>query len=479
MTEYEFELYATIVSYFRQTAEILITSYCFYRFTASFMKDKKGALYSGAAYLFTLLILHLVPVFLPDFSFTRGIIRDYFFRGAAAALAGFLVMCRLEKRDYEHKVFLAVTYSSLVFLTFTMTEMSYDNLYHFAEKTKYMRSHPAWDIWFVLFVTVSVFYHLIHFIFMIIALRCIVKAYAGQSTEMSKKELLMLTVPSLACTAGQMIIMNYRYSYWYLSQNDSSVKWNTYDALIFLYCAVSFVTIAVVIVLYRNIRAGQEEKMQSKLLGVQIDSVRRHIEQVENMYRDISSVRHDMANHLFTLEKLYEENEIEEARAYSAQIKETLTEIAGEIKSGNPVTDVILLEVKEEAERRGISFRSEFYYPADSKVNAFDISVILHNALQNALENVENSENAHIYIRSYQKKNAYIIEISNSYSGVLQWNEQSGLLLTMKEKTDGQGYGQSHGYGLSNIRRIARKYCGDIDIMQADGEFRLNVMLML
>ena len=478
MTEYEFDLYTTIVSYFRQTAEILIMSYCFYRFTASFMKNKKGALCSGAAYLFTLLILHLLPVFLPDFSFTRGIIRDYFFRGAAAALAGFLVMCRVEKRDYEHKIFLVVTYSSLVFLTFTMADVSYDNLGIFAEKIKHMQTHLTLDICFSLFVATSVISHLLHFIFMIIALRYIVKAYAGQSMEMSKKELLMLTVPSLACTAGQMIILNYRPSYvlWLWHEG---VKWNTYDALIFLYCAVSFIAIVVVIVLYRSVRAGQEEKMQSELLGVQIDSVRRHIEQVENMYRDIRSIRHDMANHLFTLEKLYEENEIEEARAYSAQIKETLTEMAGEMKSGNPVTDVILQEVKEKAEKQGISFRSEFYYPADSKVNAFDISVILHNALQNALENVESSENAHIQIRSYQKKNAYIIEVSNSYSGVLQWNEQNGLPLTVKEKTDGQGYGQSHGYGLSNIRRIARKYCGDTDITLADGEFRLSVMLML
>lgn len=476
MKEYEFELYVTIVSYFRQAAEILTMSYCFYRFIVSFMKDKKGALYSGAAYLFTLLILHLLPVFMPDFSFTRGIIRDYFFRGEAAALAGFLVMCRIEKRDYEHKVFLVVTFSSLVFLTLTMTEVSDDNLSHFAEKTKYMRSHPALDIWFALFVAVSVIYHLIHFIFMIIALRCIVKAYAGQSMEMSKKELLMLTVPSLACTAGQMIILEYR-SYYILAHD--GVKWNTYDALIFLYCVVSFITIVVVIVLYRSIKTGQEEKMQSKLLDAQIDSVRRHIEQAENLYRDIRSVRHDMANHLFTLEKLYERNEIEEARAYSAQIKGTLAEIAGEIKSGNPVTDVILQEVKEKAEKRGLSFRSEFYYPADSIVNAFDISVILHNALQNALENIESGESAHIFIRSYQKKNAYIIEVCNSYSGILQWNEQSGLPLTVKEKTDGQGYGLSHGYGLSNIRRIAQKYCGDIDIMQADGEFRLNVMLML
>lgn len=474
----ENELYVTIMSYLSQAAEMLIISYCFYRFAVSFMKDKKSALYSGAAYLFTLLILHLLPFFVPDFSIIRVVIRDYFFRSGTAALAGALVMCRIEKRNYEHKAFLAVTFFSLGLLTYTMTEVSYDNLYHFATKTKYMQTHPDSDMWFALYVAALALRCLMRFIFMMISLRCIAKAYAGQSMEMSKKELLMLTVPSFACIAGQILILNYRYSYWYLSENTGG-KWNTYDALIFLYCAVSLVTIVVVIVLYRSIRAGQEEKMQSELLDAQIDSVRRHIEQVENLYRDIRSIRHDMANHLFTLEKLYEENEIEEARAYSTQLKETLAEIAGEIKSGNPVTDVILQEVKEEAEKRGISFRSEFYYPADSEVNAFDISVILHNALQNALENVESSENGHIFIRSYQKKNAYIIEICNSYSGILQWNAQSGLPLTVKEKTDGQGYGQSHGYGLSNIRRIARKYCGDTDITLADGEFRLSVMLML
>lgn len=37
--------------------------------------------------------------------------------------------------------------------------------------------------------------------------------------------------------------------------------------------------------------------------------------------------------------------------------------------------------------KKGIHFQLEFYYPEDSCINAFDISVILNNALQNALEN--------------------------------------------------------------------------------------------
>lgn len=65
-----------------------------------------------------------------------------------------------------------------------------------------------------------------------------------------------------------------------------------------------------------------------------------------------------------------------------------------------------------------------------------------------------------------------MIEVRNSFAGSLQWDADSGLPLTSKEKKD------NHGFGLSNIRRVARKYAGDIDIVLEDGEFCLCIMLM-
>lgn len=66
-----------------------------------------------------------------------------------------------------------------------------------------------------------------------------------------------------------------------------------------------------------------------------------------------------------------------------------------------------------------------------------------------------------------------MIEIRNSFAKALQWNAESGLPVTSKAEKDG------HGYGLSNIRAIARKYSGDIEIICQNGEFRLIVMLMM
>ena len=88
------------------------------------------------------------------------------------------------------------------------------------------------------------------------------------------------------------------------------------------------------------------------------------------------------------------------------------------------------------------------------------------------MENTSENGKSHITVSSYRKNNAYMIEIRNSFSGILQWDARSGFPVTTKEKTDG------HGYGLSNIRRMAEKYFGDIDISLEDGEFRLSIMLM-
>ena len=131
-----------------------------------------------------------------------------------------------------------------------------------------------------------------------------------------------------------------------------------------------------------------------------------------------------------------------------------------------------MLEKKNEAEKKKIRFQSAFYYPENANINAFDISVILNNALQNAIENAKMSEDSYIRIRSYRRDNAYMIEVANYFAGSLQWDEESGLPITSKAGTDG------HGYGLSNIRKVAEKYSGGIAIDLKNREFILSIMLI-
>ena len=115
---------------------------------------------------------------------------------------------------------------------------------------------------------------------------------------------------------------------------------------------------------------------------------------------------------------------------------------------------------------------ADFHYPGDAAMDAFDLSVILNNTINNAIEGCEGSDHPQIQLVSYRKKNAYMIECANSFVGEI-YLEEGGLPITSKKDA------QEHGYGLISIRNVAQKYYGDIDIRQKNGKFILSIMLML
>ena len=444
------------------------TGYILFRFAKPFMENKKGAVCIGGAYFAVMLILYLVPMEINTFAaYSVGV------------LSAFVVMCRIDRRNYKQKTFIAATFFPLDWLSEYMTRIITDAIYEVK---------PVSDVFYVseghlaakilIFGGVELLDTVIGFGLCGISVRYIVKIYVYKRENMSIKEMFMLTVPSITAMTGYGIMIQY--------QTSSGMSWmepisGLYNGLAFLYFGISIITIVVMTILFQNIKARQEERLQNKLLATQVDSIEKHIRQVESLYRNIRSIKHDMTNHILTLERLYAGNNTGEAVEYGQELKSALSQITGEIKSGNPVTDVILQEFKNEAEKQKIRFRSDFYYPTGTNINAFDVSVILNNALQNAMENLpripsgnaEKSEMQSICVLSYHRNNAYMIEISNSFTGHLQWDEERDLPVTSKEKTEG------HGYGLSNIRMVARKYSGDIAIDLKNDEFCLSIMLMM
>jgi len=438
--------------------ELLIAGYCLYRLVKPFLRSAKVALAAGGIYFLTMLTLYAMPLH-----------NDAFIAYAFGSLMTFLVMYGLERRNYAQKAFLAITYFSLRWFTATIAEFLYDKLYYLVENTTWYQKNPSMSMEFMVYAGVCVFYLIMVFVITAGAVCCITRSYVYKYERMSKRELLMLVIPPFLGAVGYKIIRYYRN--FYILENGKPSE--GYDMLLLFYCTVSVTVVVIMIMLYQNIKAAQEEKLANHLLSTQIDHLKRHIEQVENLYQDIRSMKHDMANHVLTLERLYAGNETKEAKNYVRDLKAALIETVGEVKSGNPVTDVILQEWKTESEKKKIHFLCNFHYPPGSNINAFDVSVILNNALQNAVENAGGSGTPHISILSYRKNNAYMIEIRNSFTGNLQWDAESGLPVTSKGNTD------SHGYGLNNIRRIAGKYFGDIDFAVKNKEFILSIMLMM
>ncbi len=446
------ELQWTIMSHLAAIAEMAVTGFFYAGLTKPFLQNKRGVYCVSAVYFGVMLVFYIFAVRM-----------DYYLINGIAFSAGFGVLCWIDRQNYAQKVFLTVTFFSLHWFVFEMAEILYDNIYRYAEQTKFMAAHL--DLWLALYVSMLCIHLAAKSVLTAISNICIIKAYTYKQAKMSKRELLMLCVPSVTGMAGFEILRYYRD--FYIRAAGKSIE--SYEVLALLYYAVSVAAVVVVVMLYQSIWANQREKLQNELLAAQMGSIQQHIRQVEYLYQDIRSIKHDMANHLLTLERLYAGNKAAEAKAYSAELSAAFSEAAGELRTGNPVTDVILQEQKNEAQNRNLEFHSAFQYPSGTTVNAFDVSIILNNALQNAVEYAVQ----YVDIRAYRKNNAYIIEVKNDFAESLKWDTESGLPATSKQREDG------HGYGLSNIRRVAGKYAGDLDITISKDEFCLTVLLML
>ncbi len=446
------ELQWTIMSHLAAIAEMAVTGFFYAGLTKPFLQNKRGVYCTSAVYFGVMLVFYIFAVRM-----------DYYLINGIAFSAGFGVLCWIDRQNYAQKVFLTVTFFSLHWFVFEMAEILYDNIYRYAEQTKFMAAHL--DLWLALYVSVLCIHLAAKSVLTAISNICIIKAYTYKQAKMSKRELLMLCVPSVTGMAGFEILRYYRD--FYIRAAGKSIE--SYEVLALLYYAVSVAAVVVVVMLYQSIWANQREKLQNELLAAQMGSIQQHIRQVEYLYQDIRSMKHDMANHLLMLERLYAGNKAAEAKAYSAELSAAFSEAAGELRTGNPVTDVILQEQKNEAQNRNLEFHSAFQYPSGTTVNAFDVSIILNNALQNAVEYAVQ----YVVIRAYRKNNAYIIEVKNDFAASLKWDTESGLPATSKQREDG------HGYGLSNIRRVAGKYAGDLDITINQDEFCLTVLLML
>ena len=451
------EKYWMVTSKISVIALLMITGIYFGKFVCPYIKKKKGAVAVSIVYITIMLVLYMIPPQIDNFSaYLIGVI------------AAFLAMYVEDRRNIYQKIFLAITFFSIRWLTVAMAARLDD----LVTKALVFRNMSAEKVWlqYGLYVGTRVLDIVLCIAFIAVAIGLINKAYIYKKDEMSVKEMVMLIIPSLVGVTGYGILQYYLMIYERDTGKNLIDTYGFYGALSFLHYLISIVAIIVVIVMFQNWKEMQEEQRGQELVLNQISDMKKHIEEVEKLYRDIRSMRHDMGNHIQTLEHLVAHNNMDDATEYLEHLKNEWDKVSPEIKTGSPVIDVILMEKLRQAKERQIRFLSDFHYPQNTKLNAFDLSVIMNNALNNCMENVS-GDDPYISISSFRKNSIFMITIKNSFGGQLNFGD-SDLPETTKS-------GMEHGMGLNNIRRVARMYMGDISLEQGNEEVILSIMMQV
>ena len=459
------EIYWAIANHTIAILGLITEGWIFYRFVKPFMKEK--AYLVGVSYSITMLVFYCVP-------------QEVTYPNLQGVFVACLTMCLVERRNRKQKVFLATCMYLFRWVVYGVTLVLRDLMFALFIETPHMLMHPIKQ--WITYIIVELAYYSIALTVMYLVIQLIHKVYVNKKEDVAGIELVLLFATLLTVMIGYFTF-NF-VSNVYIEDLEKYI-WNVhpeYTWLRVIYQIVSFVVILIAIIIYQKLKEKQQEERENILLAEQIETTKQHIREVEKLYQNIRALKHDMGNHICVLENLFCQFEAgtddvvflkKEWKNYLSELKATWNENMSEIKTGNPVTDVILTQKQKEAEEKGIDFRCKFVYPVDTNINAFDVSVILNNAITNAIEGAEGCENPYVSISSYRQKNAYMLEVTNCIIKYVEIDDETGLPETTKKDKG------SHGFGLANIRKVAQKYYGDIDIRQDESSFTLTVMLMV
>jgi signal transduction histidine kinase len=302
---------------------------------------------------------------------------------------------------------------------------------------------------------------------------------AGMTTV---KILLYITALSIGNYKNIKDKSNILYSYWFaiffiplmsLFIILSIIEMATYNVyrIIFIIVNLLFINFFV-FYLYDNISTQQKEKFEKLLISNQNTYYTKQLNLMKSSLESVRSFRHDMRNHLILLNSLVEENEYDEASKVISQITGAIDVKNEYAQSGNITVDSILNFNLQEAINKGISVSLELNIPERLNITPFDMSVILGNLLDNAINASSRLEkDKRLDLKIDYKRGRLFINLSNTYNGILNYKGDK-LITSNKDK-------EAHGIGMKNINAVLDKYDGVMEIDHTENIFTTIILLYL
>ncbi|MCM1386376.1 MAG: GHKL domain-containing protein [Bacillus sp. (in: Bacteria)] len=471
------ELYYSIITTVMDNVEQIACAGCLCLLCRGFFRRKKQIWAIGIIYLALLEIQYCIPVYM-------GVMIAHM---TASGVCLFLMLLE-EKRMYGRfclstfsvKVYLILVFFSIRDLSCNIAMELYvlctEKMWRAFSQSVDVANPDAWKLYFGAYVLSTFMMYAVEITLMFLAVRLINRAFYDKSAKYGWKEIILLLIPSGAGFCVHMLRRRYEAVFFQVTTKELINFYAANSSIALLLSLCYLITLAAVIVelyLFQGLRKKQEEEKNQVVLQNQVHDMRSRIAEIERIYAGVRGIRHDLNNHVHVIGQLLEQKQYAQATDYLKTMYQTMEHLAFPIKTGNPVTDVIINEKAREAEAAEITFHSDFSFLSDSPVDVFDISIILKNLLENAFEAVckTKSQDREIAVHSARKKNAYFITVYNSYDKILSLDE-NGLPET--DKTDGD----IHGLGLKNVKMVTEKYFGTLAIEQDEKSVTVTVMLI-
>lgn len=226
--------------------------------------------------------------------------------------------------------------------------------------------------------------------------------------------------------------------------------------VLLVFCIFLFLHFAVLRNTYNKIQ------MDNKNLDMSQELLQKQNVEIHKLYQKDRLRLHEYSR---TLEYLYccmKEKRYQDAENFLHKQIDELDEEKHQVWTGLPFLDFIINYKKQAMDKAGIVFRLEldvYEYPFEEA----ELGILLGNLLDNAIEACEKCvpEKREIYLHIWNVRYMFMLKLANSSSKSPKISGQRFIT----DKADKN----AHGMGVEQVRRIVKRYGGDIDF-QYNGE---------
>jgi hypothetical protein len=214
----------------------------------------------------------------------------------------------------------------------------------------------------------------------------------------------------------------------------------------------------------RGMAQRAELRAENAMLEKQIDSQKEHYSALTEQYENIRRMRHDIDNHLYTMQILLQNGQTAEAEAYISELQPGSGYKSSLGRCENPVADAFLFSRVSELKKQGIEVDADVVLPYDVGVTSADLVCAFGNLLDNAAEACTMADDKCIKLRAFAKGGYILIDTVNPVPHGK--NEKTRRIPDMER-----------GVGFHILNELAGKYDGEFTSCVRDGRFYVSLTL--
>lgn len=162
----------------------------------------------------------------------------------------------------------------------------------------------------------------------------------------------------------------------------------------------------------------EEVKGRNALISMKQEQAEKELNVFRRSEQAVAILRHDMHHYLTSISAHLDKGEVAEARKYIGELIHTSDGTAVRKYCKNGIVNLILSSFEERITSSRIDLKYDIKLPDKLSISDVDMTAILSNALENAVEAAAKSEKKQVGLDMRMNDSKLLLSIKNTYAGI-------------------------------------------------------------